>query len=321
MTQFPDLFSALAAPFDPTEVKARQQAGRTFHYVTARVVMNRLDKVLGPECWWDEYQPFENSVLCKLSIRLPDGQVLTKQDAGGVAGMQDPGDDDKSAFSDALKRAAVKLGVGRYLYRDGVATFNGEPTAAPPASNPAPAPPVPQGSESRPSFDGNPPRSGKALFAWVKGREEEHGVGLLKYLNNWGKLQELPGRMVEWTDDQVALAYAEACRKLQTLDAASAPAPPQQSAVPPTPWANGPPPEDAATLRKKLIAEIWRVAKARHATNEHHPEHWNVIAGELDNAPEMGGEVISDFGTCNDPNLLRKALAAMERIAKEEIPF
>jgi len=69
--------------------------------------MNRLDNVLGPENWWDEYIPSENSVLCRLSIRLPDGSTLTKADAGGYAGMADQGDDDKSGFSDAFKRAAV----------------------------------------------------------------------------------------------------------------------------------------------------------------------------------------------------------------------
>jgi hypothetical protein len=54
MTQHSDLFAALAAPFDPDEVKLRAQAGRQLHYVTARTVMNRLDDVLGPENWWDD---------------------------------------------------------------------------------------------------------------------------------------------------------------------------------------------------------------------------------------------------------------------------
>jgi hypothetical protein len=65
----------------------------------------------------------ENSVLCELTIRLPDGQTPDQGDAGGYAGMADSGDDDKSGYSDAFKRAAVKFGVARYLYRDGVPTF------------------------------------------------------------------------------------------------------------------------------------------------------------------------------------------------------
>jgi hypothetical protein len=69
------------------------------------------------------FVPLEHSVICRLTIRLPDGMVLTKSDAGGYAGMADPGDDDKSGFADAFKRAAVKFGVGRYLYRDGIPKF------------------------------------------------------------------------------------------------------------------------------------------------------------------------------------------------------
>jgi hypothetical protein len=113
MTKHPDLFAALAAPFEPIEVKIRSAAGRQLHYITARTAMNRLDNVLGPENWWDEYQPSENSVLCRLTIRLPDGSTLTKSDAGGYAGMADSGDDDKSGYSDAFKRTAVKFGVAR----------------------------------------------------------------------------------------------------------------------------------------------------------------------------------------------------------------
>src|SRR5436305_6196841 len=105
--------------------------------------MNRLDNVLGPENWWDEYVASENSVLCRLTVRLPDGSTLTKCDAGGYAGMADSGDDDKSGYSDSFKRAAVKFGVARYLYRDGVPSFASERTPAEPA--PAPPPnPVPQ---------------------------------------------------------------------------------------------------------------------------------------------------------------------------------
>src|SRR3954452_15329165 len=123
MTRYAELFSLLAAPFADQEVRSRTQGGKQLHYITARTAMNRLDSVLGPENWWDEYVPSENSVLCRLTVRLPDGQTLTKSDAGGYAGMADSGDDDKSGFSDAFKRTAVKFGIARYLYRDGVPTF------------------------------------------------------------------------------------------------------------------------------------------------------------------------------------------------------
>jgi hypothetical protein len=238
MTQHPDIFAALAAPFDPSEVKVRSQTGRQLHYITARTAMNRLDNVLGPENWWDEYSPSENSVLCKLTIRLPDGSTLTKCDAGGYAGMADQGDDDKSGYSDAFKRASVKFGVARYLYRDGVPTFvqerapSVEPPTTPPAPEPTPALPAPVAPEVpatglRPSpangsSNPNPPRTGRALFAWTKDQEQRYEVGLLKYLNGWAKLQEFPGRMVDWDAEQVSQAYQEACRKLHAIQSAQA---------------------------------------------------------------------------------------------------
>jgi hypothetical protein len=53
-----------------------------------------------------------------LPAPLPGRRGLVDQ--GGRAGpseQPDGGDRLKAAFSDALKRAAVKYGVGRYLYR------------------------------------------------------------------------------------------------------------------------------------------------------------------------------------------------------------
>jgi hypothetical protein len=219
MTKFPDLFAALVAPFEPAEVRVRAQGGRQLHYITARTAMNRLDDALGPENWWDEYLPGENSVLCRLTMRLPDGSIVTKCDAGGYAGMADSGDDDKSGFSDSFKRAAAKFGVGRYLYRDGVPSFarQCEPGEDQEQRRDA-APAVADGREARPRReDGSAPRTGRGLFAWTKEQEQRHQVDLLKYLNRWAKLRDYPGRMVDWDAGQVGLAHAEALRKLVNL--------------------------------------------------------------------------------------------------------
>jgi hypothetical protein len=229
MTNYPDLFAALAAPFEPHEVKIRQASGgRQLAYITARTAMNRLDNVLGPENWWDDYVPSANSVQCRLTIRLPDGNTVTKCDAGGYAGMADQGDDDKSGFSDAFKRAAAKFGVARYLYRDGVPSFAAhapteQPTTAEvvePDHNPSPGQSQRAAVTAERPTSTNAPRSGRALFAWVKDQEQRHEVGLLKYLNGWGKLHEFPGRIVDWDAEQVAQAYAEAIRKIQAIQPA-----------------------------------------------------------------------------------------------------
>jgi hypothetical protein len=224
MSQHLELFAALAAPFEPEEVRIRPQGGRNLQYVTARTVMNRLDDVLGPENWWDEYQPLEHSVICRLTVKLPDGSTLTKSDAGGYAGMPDSGDDEKSGFSDAFKRAAVKFGIGRYLYRDGVPKYLQEhwkhasaakATRLPHSSAPG-LPPAPAPAAARSSGDGqSTPQTGKALFAWTKQQDEKFGLGLLKTLTDWAKLRDFPAKMIHWSTDQVQLAYAEACVVMQ----------------------------------------------------------------------------------------------------------
>jgi hypothetical protein len=228
MTQHPDLFAALAAPFDAGELKARSQAGRQMPYVTARTIMNRLDEVLGPENWWDEYVPLEHSVICRMTIRLPDGTTLTKSDAGGYAGLADPGDDDKSGFADAFKRTAVKFGVGRYLYRDGVPRFaRDEPknsVQADPASDERPASvrraaPVAQSTHAA-EEGASAPRTGRALFAWTKDQDGKFEYGLLKHLNTWAKGQDFPARMVDWDTEQVSRAHVEARRRLRGLQVA-----------------------------------------------------------------------------------------------------
>src|SRR5512142_1879135 len=78
-------------------------------YIDARDVMERLDDIMGPD-WEDRYEKAGTSkgLVCYLTV-------------GGVT-RADVGDDDnenepvKSAYSDAFKRAAVKFGIGRFLY-------------------------------------------------------------------------------------------------------------------------------------------------------------------------------------------------------------
>lgn len=242
-TRYPELFASLAAPFEGGEVKAlsKGKGGRTIHYVTARTVQNRLDQVLGPENWWPAFQPAgESSVLCLLTIRLPDGQVVTKCDAGGAADMSDEGDADKSAHSDALKRAAAMFGVARYLYKDGVPQFvrdyvhgkievadTGKPKkleAHPPQSkpralpSPSPSPsPVQEPAPVPLPLPPGCPADGKALYKWLKDRELACRFELSKYLGQWGRLQGLPVKMLGWDADQVALGYLEAVRKIESL--------------------------------------------------------------------------------------------------------
>jgi Rad52/22 family double-strand break repair protein len=116
-----ELFLRLAAPFADDDVQFKPQAVKgnralAIAYIDARAVMDRLDEVLGPANWQDEYHLLpEGAMLCKLSVRV-DGEWIAKTDVGSPSDQPDGGDRTKAAVSDALKRAAVKLGIGRYLY-------------------------------------------------------------------------------------------------------------------------------------------------------------------------------------------------------------
>jgi hypothetical protein len=113
---------ALAAPFDPSDVKFKPAVvsgnrAMALAYVDARVIQDRLDDVLGVDGWQDSYKVLpDGSVVCRLRLNV-GGQWITKVDVGGQSEQPDGGDRMKAAFSDALKRAAVKFGCGRYLYR------------------------------------------------------------------------------------------------------------------------------------------------------------------------------------------------------------
>ncbi len=116
------LTQALSAPFDAREVRFKPAVvtgnrALALAYVDARVIQDRLDDVLGVTGWQDDYECLpDGSVVCRLHLRLGD-EWITKMDVGGQSEQPDEGDRRKAAFSDALKRAAVKFGIGRYLYR------------------------------------------------------------------------------------------------------------------------------------------------------------------------------------------------------------
>jgi len=117
----PELFLSLAAPFPPDDVGWKPQSVKgnralAIAYIDARNVMDRLDEVVHPGGWKDAYDVIQDgSVVCHLSLKV-DGEWLTKSDVGSPSEQPDGGDRLKAAFSDALKRAAVKWGIGRYLY-------------------------------------------------------------------------------------------------------------------------------------------------------------------------------------------------------------
>lgn len=85
-----------------------QLKGIPLAYINARDVMERLDFVIGCENWQDRYP---RDGCCELGLRI-NGEWVWKSDGAGQTDVEG----EKGQYSDALKRAAVKWGVGRYLY-------------------------------------------------------------------------------------------------------------------------------------------------------------------------------------------------------------
>lgn len=109
----------LAAPFPPSAISWRVGAtnsdktkGLALAYIDARDVMRRLDEVVGPPNWQDEFvETAKGRVICRIGIRCAEGWVW-KSDGAGDSDVEA----EKGAISDALKRAGVHWGIGRYLY-------------------------------------------------------------------------------------------------------------------------------------------------------------------------------------------------------------
>ena len=108
----------LRRPFAPGAVHFKVQQGAPpapgiiVGYIDARLVVERLNMIL-PHKWYDEYEGRgAKHLICRLTV---DG--ITREDVG-VFGAEGQGRADpvKTGYSDALKRAAVKFGVGVSLY-------------------------------------------------------------------------------------------------------------------------------------------------------------------------------------------------------------
>lgn len=152
------VLSRLAEPFDEEDVKWLPAFGSgnkgALAYVDARTVTNRLNEVVGAENWSDTYV---ESTIVHTEVRdvtdldsLPEDRVnktrykttpkfesdkrflyndiryggircnltvlgVTKSDVGVPSFAEQL----KGAYSDSLKRAAVKFGIGEYFYRLG----------------------------------------------------------------------------------------------------------------------------------------------------------------------------------------------------------
>lgn len=112
-------FDALKAPFPPGRISWRvgstnqaKTKGMALAYIDARDVMERLDQAIGAANWQCRYPHAGQKTVCEIGIYVGDGNWVWKADGAGDTDFEA----DKGALSDAFKRAAVRWGIGRYLY-------------------------------------------------------------------------------------------------------------------------------------------------------------------------------------------------------------
>lgn len=119
VTQHNLVLQDLARPFPAADVRWRVRAvsrdGRralVAPHVDPRALLDRLDALVGPGGWSDAYELDHERAQAKCTLTVLG---VAKQDVGeGPAGQERPAGL-KAAVADALERAAVKFGVGRYL--------------------------------------------------------------------------------------------------------------------------------------------------------------------------------------------------------------
>jgi len=115
---------SLQKPFNEDDIQWRvQQAGISANqnpyvmaipYVSNRAIQKRLDEVFGPFGWENAYKPTPDGkgYLCGITIHS-EKRSVTKWDGAEYTNIEPL----KGALSDSMKRSAVQLGIGRYLYQ------------------------------------------------------------------------------------------------------------------------------------------------------------------------------------------------------------
>lgn len=81
-------------------------------YKDARVDMRLLDETFGPFGWQRSHSEVDGKVYCTVSIKSPEGEWISKSDAGSESRTEAV----KGEASDSFKRACFNWGIGRELY-------------------------------------------------------------------------------------------------------------------------------------------------------------------------------------------------------------
>lgn len=133
-TDTTDILAKLQQPYSGPTKELKGRGGKMYTYIPWQETARALDEVFGPDGWSEDVastnfdtQRGVYSVTTKLSVRIGDTWVTRTGTGVGVVGndyINDTGAHDtpiKTAASDALSRAAKKLGArfGLFLYDKG----------------------------------------------------------------------------------------------------------------------------------------------------------------------------------------------------------
>lgn len=127
-------------------------------YIDSRDVQDLLDEVVGEENWQSDYKEVKGNVYAGIGI-LCNEQWVWKWDCG----VESKTEAEKGEASDSFKRAAVKWGIGRFLYALDVRKL-----------------------KTKPYKDKHYPVDGKGEILWDK-------ESLTTYINN---LNQVPDKIV-----------------------------------------------------------------------------------------------------------------------------
>lgn len=121
-----EIIKRLREPFSSKEIEWKIQVttqdkarGMAVAYLDARAIQKRLDEVVGPFDWKNEYSAWQDKAqICGISIYNTErNEWVTKYDGAENSDIEPI----KGGLSDSFKRAACVWGIGRYLYQmDGV---------------------------------------------------------------------------------------------------------------------------------------------------------------------------------------------------------
>jgi hypothetical protein len=155
------IWDRLKAPFPSDDVQwrcaragtnSRGEYAQVLAYIDNRAVMDRLDTVFGAENWKNEFRVEADGIICRIYYKMDDADEWRWKEDGASKTEFEPF---KGGLSDAMKRCAAQLGIGRYLY-------SLESTYVQPSSNGKYTAEYKDGGEKK-RFKWNPP----ALPGWA----------------------------------------------------------------------------------------------------------------------------------------------------------